>query len=803
MVNATNDITVNSVVADNGSGQVGLTKTGAGTLTLAGVNTYAGTTTINSGTLQINGTLGAGNVVNNGALLLNGSFVSNAISGSGSVISTGTTNLLGANTHSGGTQISSGSLTVNSTSLGTGAVANNGMLNIYTSGPAVSNVISGSGAVTTLGSGMVVLTGNNTYTGGTSISPVDPRIPNQQFGTLQIGNGGTSGTLGSGDVANNGTLAFKRSDGITVSNAIRGTGALSQLGLGILTLSGANTYTGGTTINSGTVAARSASALGAGFVTTNSGGTLDAVGTALTAGDLTFNAGSVFKIDGHTRINATSLTIVPGAKISAATTGFVLGQQVPIITTTGAVSGSTFDTTPSETAPAGYRWVSANDGKNAYMGLQLDQLVDPTTPIPTEPAPTAPTPKEPTPVRPSPVPAPRLTRQQQAIATALDRSTSSISVNGDIQRVYEKLHDSGQNMGADLQQLSGNDRATDEALVRQLVCRNTDILQMAHLSLTGGSVRFADAGQSSYDHGRSSALSEVLAMAAAENPGAMRLFAYGEHAKGSKQMSGGSEGSTRLTANAFTAGFNKQWDENWSMGATFDYDEVNTTALSGLGRLEAKSYGGSVFGAHTFDEDQDLFIAATAGASYATYEGERQSLVGPASGNCGGTHLWAAMEVGYKIALRKDMSLTPVAGLSYVRSHMKAAQETLPDAPGLALAYDKQIIDRLEALVGAEWTQTVVLGEGLTLSPLVRVLWHHQLHDLEGQTVATHFAGDPSTLFNTYQQAPAVDSLEVDAGASAQLDSQWNLFLQGRYFQELGSGAGHQYGIGGGISYSF
>ena len=94
--------------------------------------------------------------------------------------------------------------------------------------------ISGSGSLTQAGPGTTVLTGTSSYTGGTLISA----------GTLQIGNGGTSGSI-AGDVVNNGALAFNRSDAIIFGGVISGAGTLRQEGSGTLTLTGANTYTGG------------------------------------------------------------------------------------------------------------------------------------------------------------------------------------------------------------------------------------------------------------------------------------------------------------------------------------------------------------------------------------------------------------------------------------------------------------------------------------------------------------------------------------------------------------------------------
>ena len=91
-----------------------------------------------------------------------------------------------------------------------------------------------------LGNSTLILTGNNTYSGGTVIAA----------GTLQIGNGGTSGKI-SGDVLDLGVLAFNRSNNITFDGLIFGNGQVNQIGTGTLILTGANTYSGGTLISNG------------------------------------------------------------------------------------------------------------------------------------------------------------------------------------------------------------------------------------------------------------------------------------------------------------------------------------------------------------------------------------------------------------------------------------------------------------------------------------------------------------------------------------------------------------------------
>ena len=88
----------------------------------------------------------------------------------------------------------------------------------------------------------MILTGANTYIGGTTITE----------GTLQIGNGGTSGSI-FGDVHNNGNLAFNHNDALTFDGAVVGTGNLSQVGPGTLILTGTSTYTGATAVSAGTL----------------------------------------------------------------------------------------------------------------------------------------------------------------------------------------------------------------------------------------------------------------------------------------------------------------------------------------------------------------------------------------------------------------------------------------------------------------------------------------------------------------------------------------------------------------------
>ncbi|MEA6800656.1 autotransporter-associated beta strand repeat-containing protein, partial [Salmonella enterica subsp. enterica serovar Lubbock] len=129
-----------------------------------------------------------------------------------------------------------------------------------------TNNIGGTGRVEKSGDKTLTLSGSNTYTGGTLISG----------GTLVAND---VNALGTGDVTDNATLALNT--GGDFINNIGGTGRVEKSGDDVLTLSGANSYSGGTLISDGTLVASNVEALGTGDVTDdatlelNTGGTFD------------------------------------------------------------------------------------------------------------------------------------------------------------------------------------------------------------------------------------------------------------------------------------------------------------------------------------------------------------------------------------------------------------------------------------------------------------------------------------------------------------------------------------------------
>jgi autotransporter-associated beta strand protein len=254
--NRSDDITYAGVISGMGT----VTKQGANTVSLTGDHTYTGTTICSQGRLSFGnggttGSLTDGEIVNDAIVAFNrsDSYIFNGfISGAGLAEKrgTGTVGFTNNQTYSGLTNIIGGTLSLGNNTTG-GSVTGN--ISIQTTGRALvfhrSNditypgVVSSTlaGTVTTRGSGVLYLTGANTYSGNTVVNS----------GTLSIGAGGTTGSIANSNIVDSSVVIFDRSDAITYSRVISGPGAMRKQGAGTLTVSGANTYTGATFATAG------------------------------------------------------------------------------------------------------------------------------------------------------------------------------------------------------------------------------------------------------------------------------------------------------------------------------------------------------------------------------------------------------------------------------------------------------------------------------------------------------------------------------------------------------------------------
>lgn len=315
-----------------------MVKSGVGVLTLSAAGSFTGGTVINAGgitlgnakalgvgdvTLNTGGTLNLGTfaIANNvimaggtlagtgtiGGVVATSATVAVGIVGSGVITKTGvgvlelqgnsgvTGDFTGNMTLAAGTIkfAGTGSLGLITSSMAnySGAIANQGVLEFAgTANQSLGGVISGAGSLAVTGGGQVLLQGNNTYTGGTTVSSGTAMaystnafgvgvVTVSGSGVVDLGGQATTNNFAvNGGTLRGGSLSASQVSGTSgvIDANLTGSGSFSKTGSGSLILSGTNSHTGGTTVSEGTLLVNGTT----GAVTVASGGTLGGDGYA-------------------------------------------------------------------------------------------------------------------------------------------------------------------------------------------------------------------------------------------------------------------------------------------------------------------------------------------------------------------------------------------------------------------------------------------------------------------------------------------------------------------------------------------
>lgn len=339
------------------SGSGGLTKLGAGTMTLVNQDSYTGGTTVSAGTLQIGG---ANILATTGALTING----------------GTFDLAGHNQTVGSFGGNGGTVT-----LGTGTLTVD-----QSASTSYAGAISGTGGLVFSGGGTLALTGPNTYTGGTTLSSGTLTLGNNSAlgtGTLAMSAGTTLGFTGgnyvvANDITVSGDPDFTVGSGSTqtLSGVIAdgsSPGTVNASGGGTLVLTGANTFSGGTTIcgtTCGTAggstvvqvsnsAPGTSSSIGTGTLTLD-GGTLQ---VEINSANLSFNNAMQVTANGGTLdANGTTLTFSGNITDAGGSSGGTLTLQSSLLPTTSAIVLSGANTYSGPTAIVSSNVVAGSTG---------------------------------------------------------------------------------------------------------------------------------------------------------------------------------------------------------------------------------------------------------------------------------------------------------------------------------------------------------------------------------------------------------------------------------------------------------
>jgi autotransporter-associated beta strand protein len=282
------------------AGSGSLTQAGSGTTTLSGSNSYSGGTFLNAGTLMV---------------------AADANLGSAS----------GAITFNGGTLNSTASFTISATRAIT--LLGNAIFNVNASTTLIYNGgITGSGTLTKMGLGTLILGGSNSYTGLTTIGAGAVSITGSLADTadVTVASGASynvnsadtiNSILGDGSINLGANLSLASNTAFTFAGGFTGTGSVVKVGAGTLTLSGASTFTGETILNGSQLILANSDALGSSTVVSSGGFLQVADGFALSA----------LRVNGPVTITGNVRTVGSQTYNGAVTIRPAAGNQVTII----------------------------------------------------------------------------------------------------------------------------------------------------------------------------------------------------------------------------------------------------------------------------------------------------------------------------------------------------------------------------------------------------------------------------------------------------------------------------------------
>jgi outer membrane autotransporter protein len=779
------DQNVNGTYTGNMSGAGSLTKQGSGTLILTGSNTYTGGTTVSAGTLQGNTTSLRNNITNNAAVVFNqttNATYGGVMSGTGSLTKTGggTLTLSGAHTYTGGTTVSAGVLRGNSTNLQGDIVNDASVVFTQNANGAYAGNMSGIGSLTKQNNATLILSGTNTYTGGTIVSA----------GTLQ----GNTASI-QGNIANSATVTFDQAGNGTYAGVVSGTGALRKQGSGTLTLSGNNTYTGATTVSAGRLDVNGAIA---GTTTVQSGATLggagqvgslinngtvapgNSIGTLTVNGNYTHNSGGTLEIEvdpagpcdlldvgGTATLNGGTVNVIalPGS--------FTAGTTYTFLTAGGGVNGTFAAVTHNFAFVNPQLIYGANDVRLLLLRNQ------------------------------SSFASVAATANQRAVAGALD--SLSVYATGDMGYVIDNVV-----MLSAVAAQSAFDQMSGE-IYGSLAA--VDFENTTHyLTLIADRVRYMhsrharsrlarpsppDTSDSpvvqpvSYTRSASAAYSPLTDADIGSCHGPIWHAWTAGYGAGGTIDTDGNATALDYTFAGTVVGMDRMLDEDTVAGLAFGATPLGVDRSGGRDAVEADGYRLSLYGNHNFGPH---YVLGVVGYAHNEYDASRRIAFGTinrtAQASFDGDEFSLYVESGLTGCWRSWV-LQPLVGVQFIHLHHDDFAET--GASALDLTLPQNGFDSLRLALGARIAHSFYSEKCRRIVPELRVRWMHEFLD-DASVIAPGFslAGG---AFQVRGASLSRDFLSLGAGLTIELNDRVSLF--GSYDAQISASENGHGGNGG------